>query len=132
MKFEFLDHPSDLLIKATGETPEEIFLSFALALAFYFAGKKITKTEERSYKVIVKGDNFLNLLVKFLNELLFLTETEGKIFAKVEFVKLNKNYLEAKVYGTKEDIREQVKSATYQSSFRKTKKGFEAKVLLDI
>lgn len=134
MKFEFLDHPSDLLIKTSGKTAEEVFSNMMEAVASYLGGESIVslEVENKPYSINIKGDSFLNLLIRYLNEILFLTETEGKIFTKAEFEELSENSLKAKVYGVASDFIEQIKSATYQSSFKKINGGFEAKVLFDI
>ncbi len=136
MKFEFLEHPSDLLIKAAGKTEKEVFKGMMQGVAAYLSGEVETKpealAEEQSYIIEIEGDGYLNLLIKFLNEILYLTETERKIFTKVDFEELAEISLKAKVYGYKSEFVEQIKGATYRSSFEKTPKGFEARVVFDI
>lgn len=127
-----MEHPSDLLIKATGKTVEEVFSSMMLGVASYIGGEAGVLSEEQAYSMDIEGDSYLNLLVKFLNELLFLTETEGKVFIRVEFEELKENSLKANVYGGEGELVEQIKGATYRSSFEKTPEGFEARVVFDV
>ncbi|MBE0447679.1 MAG: archease [Actinobacteria bacterium] len=132
MAFEFLEHPSDLLIKATGKTVEEVFTNMMSGVASYIGGEAGVPSEEQPYSIEIEGDSYLNLLVRFLNELLFLTETEERIFTRVEFEELTENLLKANVYGGEGELVEQIKGATYRSSFEKNPEGFEARVVFDV
>lgn len=136
MKFEFLEHPSDLLIKAVGKTVKEVFEAMMQGVAAYLSGETKVEAESlaegQAYSVEIEGDGYLNLLIKFLNEILYLTETERKIFARVDFEELTETSLKAKVYGFEGEFVEQIKGATYRSSFEKTPEGFEARVVFDV
>ncbi len=134
MKFEFLEHPSDLLIKAFGKTVEEVFENMMLGVAAYMGGEVEAEAlaQEQPCFIEITGDGYINLLIKFLNEIIYLTETEMKIFTKVEFEELTETSLKAKVYGTEGESLEQIKGATYRSSFEKTLEGFEARVVFDV
>ncbi|MCL5093998.1 MAG: archease [Patescibacteria group bacterium] len=132
MNHEFLDHPSDLKIKAVGKSKEEVFQSLAEAVAEYLLQEKPSAEEEKSFDIELKANDLLGLLIQYLNEILFLTETEGAIFAKVRFEELEDDYLKAKAYSSGQRPKEQIKSATYESEIKRISKGFQAVVLFDI
>jgi SHS2 domain-containing protein len=79
VKFEYLDHTADLKIRASGKTLEEAFENVALG-AFNFL-TDIEKVEKKSIKKISKSSSRLDsLLYDFLEELLFLLDTDGLLF----------------------------------------------------
>lgn len=89
-KFEFIDHISDLQFAAYGRTLNELFENCAYAM---FEGMMPeTKVEEKiEYKGNLVSENLTDLLHDFLNELVFVFETEHLVFKKfmVNIVKKN-------------------------------------------
>ena len=133
MKFKFLEHTADIKFQAYGKTLQDIFENSVLALISYMAGEK--KLDSSRGKVIeVKGIDMGSLLYNFLDEIIYLVDAEDFITAKVK-VTLRGNNLKAELYGDKASKYEinQVKAATYsEMEIKKTKDGWEAKVVLDV
>ncbi len=74
--FVYLNHTSEEKFQAFGETLEEAFYNAALAVTNLMTDvSKVKKRKE--FEVRVKADSLEALLYDFLNELLFLLDSEG-------------------------------------------------------
>jgi len=136
-KFKFLEHTADVKFQAFGSTLEKAFSNSALALAEVMTKK--TKIKSKIKKEIkVSGKDNSRLLYNFLEEFLFLFDSEGFILSKIEKLKIKEDKLEAEVSGDNVKnykISQDVKAITYNSMFvkkdKKTKK-FIIQVVLDV
>jgi SHS2 domain-containing protein len=89
MKFEYLDHTADLKIRANGKTLEEAFENIALG-GFNFL-TDIEKVEKKEVRKISKTSFRLDsLLYDFLEELLFLVDTDGFLFCGFKKMTISK------------------------------------------
>lgn len=140
-KFEYLDHTSDIEFVARGKTLKEVFEN--AALAFYNSIVDLSRIDCKITKnVSVEGDDIENLLYNFLEELLFLFDTEKFLGKKVKVEKLiidkGKNRIVASVCGEelnmeKHNPKTEIKAVTYHQMYVKKVDGvFEAHVILDI
>ncbi len=93
--FELLEHTADVGIRAFGASAAEAFAQAALGLA-ELMGVRISGPGERRV-VRVEGEDEQDLLVGFLNELLYLHETELAGFARVDVRGVSGRSLEAEV-----------------------------------
>ena len=109
MGYKFLEHVSDQYVEVYGEDLNELFSSSAKA--FY---ETITNTEDIKPKIEkefeIEANNVEDLLFKFLNQLLYLFDTEKFVGSKFE-IKVENNKLHTKIYG---DI---FNPNTYESRF---------------
>ena len=99
MNYQILEHSGDLKIKVWGKSLEELFKNSAEAMYGAACGRKfkiqkclpvpitigISKIPYRIAKckikeVVIKGSDYENLLINFLNELLYLSDTQNKGF----------------------------------------------------
>ena len=135
-KYEFFNHTADIGIRVYGKTRQELFENAALALFDIIA--VLDKLEPRQLRTVsLTAGSYEELLVAWLNELLFLFDSEG-FLAKEFSVKIKGNRLEAKVRGeplppAKADLKTEVKAATYHNlKIEKTQEGFKAEVVLDV
>ena len=139
MKFKFLEHTADVQFQAFGKTVEEMFGNAGLAMfnSMYSGRVKAKKT----VKVKATGKDYESLLYNFLEELLFLVDSEFFLLSKVVSVKISnidKRYiLNATIMGdTKNDKYEtsgDIKAITYSEMFIKEDKGgCTVQVVLDI
>lgn len=121
--YRFLEHTADVGLEASGETLDEAFANAAAGLFALIAEGPVTPTEE--VRVKVTATDLEELLVHWLNELLYLYDTEGLLFSRFRVhIFLGEKTgppsfkLEAQVFGEKADpakhtrMRE-VKAATY-------------------
>jgi SHS2 domain-containing protein len=136
MKFKFLEHTADIKFQAFGKNLEEVFENSALAMFNTMSNKKIKSKTKKKIKVSGKG--LENLLYNFLEELIFLLDSENFFLSKINKIKINekKLILEAEVSGDnvkKYEIKIDVKAVTYNEMFIKNiKNRWIAQVVLDV
>jgi len=130
--FEILPHKADLKIKVFGASKKELFLN-AMKAMFEAAGiKPEGKVVKR--KIKIQSPDILQLLVDFLSEILYLSETENEAYFNIKFKKFSDNTLEGELFGKK--IKEQgliIKGVTYHNlEIREKKEGYLATILFDV
>lgn len=136
MKFRFLEHTADIKFQAFGKTFEEVFENSALAMFNTIYRGKVSN--RKKLKISVKGKDSESLLYNFLEEFLFLFDSENFLPSKIKKIKIDKrNFkLEAEVLGDGSEnyeISEQIKAVTYNEMFVCEKKGkWISQVVLDI
>lgn len=80
--YEILNHPADIKIKVFGKTKEGLFLNAFLGVMDILRPEvKGQKSEIR--KIKIKSDDLDNLLVDFLNEVLYSAQTKKEIYTKL-------------------------------------------------
>jgi len=137
-KFKFLEHTADIKFNAFGKTLEEAFENSALAMFGSVSDDKIKS--KKKFKFKVSGRDLESLLYNFLEEILFLFDTEEFFLSKVEKIKIDteKLKLEAEVSGDEAknyEIHLDVKAITYNEMFVKfdeKKKQWITQVVLDV
>ena len=119
-RYEFLAHTADAKFQAFGHTLEEAFGNAALATAsLIWDWEKVEKRAKR--KVKIEGKDLKQLLCSFLEEIIYLLESEMFLLSSVDRVKIekkgNRYYLEALFegdkYSDKYKIFGDVKAITY-------------------
>ncbi len=134
MKYEFLDHTSEIKIKSYGKTQEETLQNLVLAISEYLS--KNQKISSKKAKTIqAHGTDKENLLYNFIDELIYLYDAEYFIPLKAEITLLGNN-IKATIYGddTKNyhDL-DHIKAATFsEMEFKKTDKEWIIQVVLDV
>ncbi|HDN97651.1 MAG TPA: archease [bacterium] len=116
-KFEFISHTADVGVKVYGETIEELFENSGKALFEIMA--PVCEDVKVKEKVSVEGESYEELLVKFLNELIYLSEKKslkGEEF-KIKIERKNNSLrLDGEVSGRKiKGVEREVKAATYHN-----------------
>ena len=82
-KFKFLEHTADAKFQAFGKTMEEAFSNAALAMFSIITDiKKIKKALKNEIKA--EGSDLKSLLYNFLEELLFLIDTENFLLSSIK------------------------------------------------
>ncbi|MBN1503314.1 archease [Candidatus Woesearchaeota archaeon] len=136
MKFKYLDHTADLKLQAFGKTIEKAFVNSALGAFNYLHNTdEIRPVIKKQIKISAK--RIESLLYDFLEELLFLLDTEGFLLNKIEDMKISKEYeLECTAYGDSfqnYDIHGNIKSVTYSDMFiKKEDNQYVVQVVLDL
>ena len=134
-KFEILPHIADFKIKSFGKTKEELFLNSLLAMIEGFKPEMEKPESKIERKVKIKSPDFTALLVDFLNEVLYLAQTEKAIFKNIKFEKFSETELKAQLFGQKvKRFNEDIKAVTYHNLdiHQKEDGSWEATVLFDI
>ena len=116
-KIEILEHIADGKFKAYGKNLEEAFENAALAMFSLMTDTKKVKGKIRK-KISVEGKDLKNVLYNFLEELLFLLDSENFLLKEVKKIKIIKNKLSAEIIGDRAENYEiygDVKAVTYNS-----------------
>ena len=137
MGFRVIDHKADVKIKISGKTIEELF-SEALNGFLHIVVKIKRKAEnfERK-KISLEGIDLEDLLVRFLNELIYLFSLK-KVPLKIENMKIEENRFEGEILLaplTKElfEVKAELKAATYHNlKIEKKGKNFVTEVVFDV
>jgi len=135
--FEIIDHTADIGIAVYGHTIEEIFVNAAQGMFSLIAdlGQVVANIPR---EISVYAEDHEELLVTWLNELLYLCDAENLIFNHFEISHLERDRLTAIAYGEKIDplrhgLKTQVKAATYYHlKLQKSEDGFKAQIIFDI
>ncbi|OGL48274.1 MAG: hypothetical protein A2161_20640 [Candidatus Schekmanbacteria bacterium RBG_13_48_7] len=132
-----INHTADLAIEITGETVINLFENSAHALYdFMFQKEKILP--EVSVDVNITGTDTEDLLIRWLNELIFITEMDEIVFSEFHIKEFQKNHLFAEVAGErfkeeKHNIQKPVKAATYHNiEIQQDTDGYKTVIVFDI
>ncbi|MCD6178105.1 archease [bacterium] len=131
--YEILDHTADLKIRVFGNTKKELFLNAVYAVASL--QDPDLSEESVAKKIKIQSPDILSLLVDFLSEILYLSQTEREVYLRAEFEEFSDTFLEAKLFGRKvKRFREDIKGVTYHDlEIKQQKNGtWEATILFDI
>jgi SHS2 domain-containing protein len=136
-EFHLLEHPSDLGIEASGKTVGEAFEQAALGLTAVIAETdSIEPLDER--RVTVDAQDYENLLVKWLSEILYLYDGEDYLLKEAKVESISPTKLVASLSGEKYEpekhkLKMDVKAVTYhQLSIETGKVSTTIRVFLDI
>ena len=134
--FKIINHTADVGIIAYGADVRQAFANAARALFSLI-------TELNGIEEVVNRDIELtatdqeSLLVEWLNELIYLFDTEHVIFKRFDIAKINDTQLKARSHGEKVDssrhkLKIGVKAATYHMLKVDKGDGCQVQVLFDI
>lgn len=132
-RFKSIDHPSDVGIIAYGKDRQEIFENAAYGLFSLMADLGSVEVNE-TIKVKVEAEDLEELMVNWLNELIFIEETKKMICKEFKITNLTDKELSAEIGGAEIDPESQtlyhgIKAATYnQLQIDKN----QAKIIFDV
>jgi SHS2 domain-containing protein len=143
-RYEFIEHTADVKFKAYGKNFEEALINTGKAAVEVMTDlKKIKIKQKKNIKIEAKTKE--SLVYDFLEELIFLIDTEGFLVKEIKKMKVEKEksktakekfILSAILEGDNAkdyDIHTQIKSATYSDMNIEEKKGkCTIQVVLDI
>ncbi len=139
-KYEILDHTADAKFKAFGKTLSEAFKNAAIAM-FSILLRDLTIKPKTERKIQLESDSKEKLLFDFLDELLFIMDTESLVLSTIKKLdiitpKTNLYKLTAIIFfdNTKNyDIGGNIKAVTYSEiSIVETKNNVTLQVVVDI
>jgi len=135
-RFEVIDHTADIGIAAYGSDLKEAFANAAYAMFSLMVDLKGVG-DALCHEVEVTAENREDLLVAWLNELIYLFEVEGILFKRFRVGELTETRLSSRCYGEGIDpvrhrIKMAVKAATYHMLKVEKGDGFRVQVLFDI
>ncbi len=134
MRYEELDHTADVGIRAYGATLEELFANAAAGMFSLITDlEKVRAVGE--VEVTVAGDDLGSLMVNWLQELLFLHETQRLLFrefdATLDGLRLKAHALGERIDKRRHTLNLVVKAVTYHKLKVDPEKGV-AEVIFDI
>jgi SHS2 domain-containing protein len=136
-KFEFFDHAGDQGIQVFGKTLPDLFSHAAEALFQVITDPETIQPKEIR-RISLQANDLEELLIDWLNEFIYLFETQGLLFRDFDFLALDAQALKATVRGEPYDasrhpIETTVKSATHhQLKVRREKGVWKVQVTLDL
>ena len=135
-QFEVVNHTADIGIRAYGKTPQEVFENAAVGMFSLMADLSTVK-ESESFDFSVEGEDRENLLVEWLNELLYFFETENVLLKKFEITEWSDHHLSARTTGERIDLQRhsletQIKAATYHTLKVSHNDLWQAQVIFDV
>ena len=132
-----LEHTADMGIEASGETLEELFAQAAYGLLEIIAGTPQALCREEKTVTLTAADTE-ELLVNWLNEILYLFEIQGFFPCDFEIEEVRGYRLQARVRGEPFDprrhpVEREVKAVTYhQLRVEKTDELWQARIYVDL
>ncbi|MEW6142994.1 MAG: archease [Chloroflexota bacterium] len=135
--FKTIDHTADIGIVAYGRTLKDLFSNAAAALFSLISDLESVRTIE-TQAIVVTAPDRESLLVRWLNELVYLWDTEHLLFSRFKILRLTPQRLEAKCFGERLDlsrhlVHRDVKAATYHMlQIIRDNRGYRTRVIFDI
>ena len=135
--FEVINHTADVGVVAYGANLSQAFANAARALFSLITEPESVK-ETLSWDIELRAPDEESLLVEWLNELIYLFDTEHILFGRFEISELGGGRLRARGYGEKVSSRHQlktgIKAATYHmlSVSQDEDNVYRVKVIFDI
>ena len=135
--FEIVDHTADVGIIAYGADVEALFSNAALAL-FNVITEPEDVEEKLSMDLAASGEGREDLLVAWLNELIYLFDVKHVLFSRFDIERLTQTELKATCYGErfdpgKHEMKTGVKAATYHMlKLDKNDDGYRAQIIFDV
>ena len=135
-EFEILEHTADIGIIAYGRNISEAFAGAAKGMfSLITEPGEIVGVENRDIELTAADQEYL--LVAWLNELIYLFDTENMLFKRFDIARLSETQLKATAYGEKvnnsrHNIKMGIKAATYHTLKIEKNDGIRVQVLFDV
>jgi len=115
-RFKFLEHTADAKMQAFGKNLEEAFANAALGMfSLMFEPEKVKGKTDKA--ISVEGNDKKAMLYNWLEELLFLMDSENFVLHEVKSIKIKGKWVDATVSGDviseKYPSHGEVKAVTY-------------------
>jgi len=134
-KYEILEHPADLKIRAFGKTKEELFFNMMIGMNENMKPEIKEPIEKTKRNIKIESPDLDSLFVDFLSDVLYLSQANKEIYFDVKFIKFTDTEIEAELFGQKvERFNEDIKAVTYHQLDARQREDstWEATILFDI
>lgn len=140
MPYKFLEHTADIKMKIWSNNLKDLFIEAFKGLMNYMIPKNPNYSGQVRRLISFSSNDFTNLLIDFLNEILTLSQTHKEIYQKINFIHFpeynDKNlFIEAEIIGQEVDkFNKDIKAITYHNAnLIKNEKGeWEINIVFDI
>jgi SHS2 domain-containing protein len=128
---EWRSHTAEIELAVDADSPEQVFAEAAEALAELISLGR--EGERQRHLVAIDAADLGALLVEWLEELIFLADTDGFVPERVDDLDLRETSLTATFVGRRGPIEPLVKAATYHGlRFALDDGVWQARVVLDV
>jgi SHS2 domain-containing protein len=131
--YEEVEHAADWEFRIRGHDLPELFVNAACAVCGLKQGKSL-EALTRSYELNVEGVDRESLLVNWLNDVLFVEESEQVGCRSFEILEMDETRLRARVQGVPlQDKRRRIKAVTFHNlEVKRMADGWEASIVVDV
>jgi SHS2 domain-containing protein len=137
MHYKLINHTADLGIHVFGTDPVELFANAAFA-TFDMLTEIDSLKSLKTTNLKVTGDDWSDLMVNWLRELLYLWNGKELLVKKAQILALSEKELSANVEldpfdPERHEIKIEIKAVTYhQIQVSSSPQGWEAKIIFDV
>lgn len=129
--YHWLEHTSEIELLIEDETPEAVFTEAMVALGDILGD--VRGGEPVTHEVKISAPDRAALLAAWMEELVYLAETDGFIPHRIERLELDAATLEAVVGGERSVPQSLIKAVTYHRlEMKPVEGGWQARVILDV
>ena len=135
--YEVFEHTADIGLHAYGDTLAELFIHAAQGMESLMVPLEQVSNQV-SREIVVDGHDSVSLLIAWLNELIFLFDTEYLIFREFNIDDLSETHLKGHASGEpydaqRHDLSSAIKAVTWHEAIvERTESGYKARVIFDI
>ena len=135
--YEVFEHTADIGLHVYGNTLPELFIHAAEGMESLMVAPEQVQVQV-SRAIEVEGHDNISLLIAWLNELIFLFDTEYLLFRQFQIDALTETQLKAGACGEpydarRHDLSSAIKAATWhEASVEKTDDEYKARIIFDI
>lgn len=137
LPYEVFEHTADIGIHAYGNTLAELFLHAAQGMeSLMVAPEQVQSVTIR--KITVEGHDNVSLLIAWLNELIFLFDTDYLLLRDFVIESMSETHLSAQAFGEvynahRHDLSSGIKAVTWhEASVTLSDEGYKARIIFDI
>ena len=136
-RYEQIEHTADIGVKVYGRDLKELFKNAAFSMFDIIADLEGLKSS-LTLSFDLKAATYEDLLVVWLDELLFNFYTKWILFTDFKIESITKDRIRAKAFGrhlgeNKNRLKTEIKAITYHElKIQKTRNGYEATLIFDI
>jgi SHS2 domain-containing protein len=135
--YEVFEHTADIGLNVYGSTLPELFIHAAQGMeSLMVAPEQVQVRVNR--EIVVEGHDKISLLIAWLNELIFLFDTEYLLLHQFQIDVLTETQLKARASGEpydaqRHDLSSAIKAVTWHEAVvEQTDDGYKARIIFDI
>jgi SHS2 domain-containing protein len=135
--YEVFEHTADIGIHAFGRTLPELFIHAAQGMESLMVAPEQVR-ESVSREIAVEGHDLVSLLIAWLNELIFLFDTEYLLFRTFEINAFTETSVKGRASGEpydaqRHELSSAIKAVTWhEAAVEPTGDGYKARIIFDI
>lgn len=135
--YEVFEHTADIGLHAYGSTFAELFIHAAQGMESLMVPLEQVRGETTK-EITVEGHDAISLLIAWLNELIFLFDTEYLLFCDFSIDSISETRLTGRATGEpydaqRHELSSAIKAVTWhEAAINHTTKGYQARIIFDL